>query len=270
MGKTSFLHIGKVACAMAVLVILASCGDIVNSEEQIQSDSMIVEDSDTKEQIERFKEFQLAEKVIEEYLADADSLLVPHSYCAVLDLNQNEKPEIIIASCVGTGHYTYFSIFELDFENGSIERFNEFDFPGNDFSERAPDIIQEKINGFYDLKQKEIKYYVPDILREGAYIEHDDLLELSFGKKRAIRSVLCIENELTDKGEINSFFYDDKGKEISSEEYKGKLKEIENNCNVSYSIKWIKLNELSPDNDIREKQLLQSYKSREIETENVE
>lgn len=205
----------------------------------------------------------IANSLIDEKCQTEGGFFLEKYYCSVTDLNSNGRLEIIIAYCGGSGLYTYFSIYEID---EKYERAIQiYEFNGEDMYERAPDIIKSKWEGIYDEEQELYYYYISDLLRDGAIVSHDDLIELSFGDIFEWRSVYCVENQSDSEGELVTTYYDSERNCISKSEYDLGIRELSRNYNITYYIKWIRINELGTRGMDAENQLLELYQSQRLD-----
>lgn len=213
------------------------------------------------EKIELSKQINLILTVVDNCVQNMKPRYIPLYYCTVTDLNQNGRLEVVIASCIGSGLYTYFSMYEVQPNGDEAVILEDFDFHGEETFERAPDIILPELHGIFDDEESRYSYYVYDDLVEGAIIEHSDLIELSFGNPNRISSVICMESRLLKDDSIKTSYYDAEKNEINYAEYEEKLNDIEGKYNISYTINWLQLDKLSTDKEERARQLIELYDS---------
>lgn len=225
-----------------------------------KEESTISDFSVTFEEISRIRE------TIKEFSAKVDPSLFKDYYCAITDLNQNGRPEIIFTANIGIEHNSLLSIYEMPSDNGPAQIIKEFEFNMEKESERAPDFLyEEKIKGIFIEKTGSYKYYISDLLRSGSFLEHVDLMELTFGKENKIRSVFCIENEMTESGYTVSYYYDSSKREIGKEAYERQLSDLEGSYNISHKLNWFRLDSLSPNDELMDKQLVYYYNPKDFE-----
>ena len=261
--------IRKAGLIILTAVFLAGCGKSTSDSGKIVAESISdiatetpageVSDDEVKELTLLEKVMPLAE-VVDEFVGNLYGSEVHEYFYTVTDLNQNGQPEILFAAFLGSGRYTYLSIYEADSEFKSAKRLEEFDC----ISEDAPDIIKDKLEGIYDSKEGTYSYFDTDYVRYG-FTEHSSILmALSFGEKNTVRRYLFEEYELTDDDEICMTYFDSERNEISEEEYYTKLNDIEKSYNIEYKINWEKLDELLSDMDARAEQLAEVFESQEF------
>lgn len=237
-------------------------GSIVSANDNAvatKSDSNNVDES--KEPMLVEEQLDLLGEIAENTLQEVDEWDLPEYYCTITDLNQNNDLELVISACLGTGHYSYLSIYEIDSEDKKAKKIEAFDFHGESLTEKAPDVLlQETFKGIYNEEDASYNYYIDDIVRDGPIIRSDTLVELSFGNNYSIRNVLNVEVEDALNGE-NIVYYDDTATEISEDDYRKKLNGIEADYNIEYKVNWVRLNELNSSIEIRRKNLLELYES---------
>jgi len=212
-------------------------------------------------EIELTKQISLILHVVDDCVQNMKPRYIPLYYCTVTDLNQNGRLEVVIAACIGSGFYTYFSIYEVQPSGDDAVILEEFDFHGEESFERAPDIILSELHGIFDDVESRYNYYVYDDLVEGPIIEHSDLIELSLGDPNRISSYICMENRLLKDDSVKTSYYDAAKKEIDYEEYEKKRSDLESKYNISYQINWLHLDKLSSDEEERARQLTELYSS---------
>ena len=261
--------VNKVGLILLTVVFLAGCGKSTSDSGKTVAESIgdtVAEAPADDVSGEERKELSLSEKVmplaevVDEFVGNLYGSEVHEYFYTVTDLNQNGQPEILFAAFLGSGRYTYLSIYEADSEFKSAKRLEEFDC----ISEDAPDIIKDKLEGIYDSKEGTYSYFDTDYVRYGFSEHSSNLMALSFGEKNAVRRYLFEEYELTDDDEICMTYFDSERNEISEEEYYIKLNDIEKSYNIEYKINWKKLDELLSDMDARAEQLAEVFESQEF------
>ncbi len=211
-------------------------------------------------------QIEVAESVISEFIAGLESYQLDRYYFTLADFNQDGRMEIVIAMEGGSGHYTYFSIYEVNDDYKTAKKIEEFDYSDYVAQKSAPDIIRDEWYGIYDPETEDYKYYIWDIEVDGAMVSCRRLKELSFGETKGIKNVLVIKNdEPSDESVfLDSHYYDVDRNEISEEEYDKQVADLENNYNIAYRIDWLYIDELQSDKTLREEQLIDLYKGQKI------
>ncbi len=252
-------------------VSVVSTSESVESIETEPEVSAEIEEPETVELTEEEKlaaQIAVAEQVIDEYSEDLDDLMREHCFCTLTDFDQNGRLEIVLASCVGSGRYTYFAIYEVNDDYKTAKILEEFDYRNYNESESAPDIIIHEWQGVYDPESDTYKYYLWDNEVEGARIACARLKELSFGEKKGIKNYcLGITRDEIDPetGLLVSQYYDAEHNEISKKEYEKRIADLKDSYNVAYAIGWEWLGNLQEDKDSRAEKLTELYKWQNFE-----
>lgn len=140
----------------------------------------------------------------------------------ISDLDGDGKLEIISSAWAGTGHFSLNRIFEYKDEN-TLE---EFDLSEFCYDDSEPDLLlQDEINDIFSSKNDSIEGFVDE---DGIYnyIVSDKEYWQSYGGRTRYFQSKIIDNKITskllaykEKDEEIDTYYDDKGEEISEEEF---------------------------------------------------
>ena len=267
---------------MALIPLLGGCSREVVSQSVISAEAsfeqegeetgkkpVVSEESVPVELTEEEKlkaQIEVADSVISEFIAGLKSYQLERYNCTLADFNQDGRMEIVIAMEGGSGHYTYFSIYEVNDDYKTAKKLEEFDYSDYGPQKSAPDIIRDEWHGIYDPETEDYKYYVWDIEVDGAMVSRRRLKELSFGETKGIKNVLVAKNdEPSDESVfLDSHFFDADRNEISKEEYDKRVEDLENDYNITYRIDWLYIDKLQTDKTLREEQLIDLYKGQKL------
>lgn len=185
---------------------------------------------------------------------------------AITDLDHNGRLEIIVASCQGTGIFTYGDMYEVNEERTGIYKIED-----NVLEDAAwPDIIVNKVKVFYDGVNDTYEYIFDNFTRNGAaesyeakavWVLKDDKLNIDY---IANKSTIYDENGVPTITCTNS-----EDKEISKEEYENIEDDIFKTLpSKIVSLKWLNYNEVfsgEENTDNIKDKLLDSYKNFNLE-----
>ena len=126
------------------------------------------------------------DELVEDYAQD--ETVMPHAFCAITDLNHNGRLEVLLTSCMGSGAYSYTTVYEISKDYTDLVKITYIDGSTEDY-EDAADLCQWRVDEaniqVYDCYMKNGKYYYlfEDYASAGWTDKYLGFYSYSFGDK---------------------------------------------------------------------------------------
>lgn len=161
--------------------------------------------------------------------------------CALTDLDENGRLELIAANMGGTGIATYSRFFEVN------EAFDGITECTNNFIEgdSQPDIIEDSVDRYLD-ENGMYHYIFTDLTRNGAAEHYYSVHDLTLQQGTVSDSVLARHSEIySDASTVTNTYEDASGNEITEEAYNSIAETVFAGCKKdSISLTWLDIREL--------------------------
>ena len=174
---------------------------------------------------------------------------------AVTNLDLDDKNEIIVSQCGGTGCYTYSRIFEVnDTFDGLVEITTDFS-EGNS----QPDIMDEKVDVYW--KNPYLYYVFTDTMKNGAGEHYQNESVISLQENKLIVTSIVFKDSIYDieNEELVVTVRDANGNKIPEEAYNTEVQKYFEGCEKYFcTIGWQDMRTLSDDPETMKEQLKES------------
>lgn len=138
-------------------------------------------------------------------------------FYTVTDLDQNGRLEVISASVLGTGIYTYSSYFEVNEQLDGLKQCEIHTEKGDS----EADIVGETVPVYYDREADTYHYIFSDYIRDGMAASYENIRDISLKNGEITDNVLAYKESIYDESGVETAdcFEAETGEKIDGEQY---------------------------------------------------